>query len=301
MIKKDDMELFLSIIDAGSFSAAANQLDSSRSLISKRIKALEKRLGARLVNRTTRRLSLTESGEVYLNYCRSAVRLRQEAEQRVGEMGQTPQGRLRVTMPVTFGQLHVAPLLPEFLARYPGITLDIEAEDRFVDLVRSGNDLAIRIGVLEDSGLFARQLTTTRLVTVASPQYLELRGTPKNPSELRNHNCLTYRHARMRSSTWYYEIEGQRVAVSVSGNLRADNGLLLLQAAKRGAGIVQLPEFMVRELIAGGRLVPLLKRYAREEMGVYTVHAHRPPSPPKIQVFVDFLIEKLAAPSGGTL
>lgn len=293
MSTKDDMELFLSVVEAGSFSAAATRLDSSRSLVSKRIQGLEKRLGVRLLNRTTRRLSLTESGEVYLDYCRSILRLREEAEQRVGEMGRAPQGRLRITLPVTFGQLHVAPLLPEFLERYPGITLDIEAQDGFVDLVESGIDLAIRIGVLEDSGLIARQITTTRLITVASPVYLERHGTPRTPGEIRHHNCLTYRHARTRSSTWHFEVDGQRIAVPVSGNLRADNGLLLLHAALGGAGVTQLPEFMAQEPLGTGELVELFRGHTRDELGIYTVHAHRPPSPPKIQALIGFLVEKL--------
>ncbi|GAB4350951.1 MAG: LysR family transcriptional regulator [Gammaproteobacteria bacterium] len=294
MITKDDMELFLRVVESGSFSAAATYLDSSRSLISKRILALERRLGVRLLNRTTRRLSLTESGELYLDYCRSVVRLREEAEQRIGEMGRSPQGRLRVTMPITFGQLHIAPLLPEFMARYPGIQLDIEAQDGFVDLVASGLDVAIRIGILDDSGLFARQIATTRLIAAASPAYLKQRGTPASPAELRHHNCLTYRHARDRSSTWRFHGEGKPLVVPVSGTLRADNGLVLMNAAIAGAGIIFLPEFMIRQPLREGTLVALFPNLAGEELGIYTVHAHRPPTPPKIRAFNDFLREKLA-------
>lgn len=289
----DDMELFACVVESGSFTAAATRMDSSRSLISKRIQRLERRLGVQLLNRTTRRLSLTESGEVYLDYCRSVTNLRREAEQRIGEMGRSPQGRLRVTMPITFGQMHIAPLVPEFLNRYPGITLDVHAEDGFVDLVQAGYDLAIRIGVLEDSGLIARQIATTRLITVASPTYLQAHGVPDHPGELRDRNCLTYRHPRTRGSTWSYEVGGRRTAVAVAGDLRANNGVLLLHAARGGVGITRLPDFMVRESIANGELVELLGGHACEELGIYTVHAQRRASPAKIQALVEFLVEKL--------
>jgi len=291
---RDDMELFTLVVDAGSFSTAAQLCDLSRSLISKRIKSLESRLGVRLLNRTTRKLSLTESGEIYLDYCRSVSRLRIEADERMSELGRVPQGRLRVSLPITYGQLFIAPLVPAFLAAYPVIRLDVSLEDRFVDLVESGIDVALRIGQLDDSGLFARRLGDTRLIAVAAPSYLSSYGTPRTPDELSQHNCLTYRHERQRSTVWHFTIDGESSAVPVAGNLRADNGLLLREAAIGGSGITFLPEFMLREALSSGKLKEVLPAYSKAHLGVYAVHAHRRP-PLKIKVWLDFLTNELAS------
>ncbi len=293
MSQIDDMTLFTQVVDAGSYSAAAHLTDLSRSLISKRIKALETRLGVRLLNRTTRKLSLTESGEIYLAYCRSVGRLCSEAEERMGELGNTPQGRLRISMPITYGQLFVAPLVAGFLARYPHIRLDAQMEDRFVDLVEAGVDVALRIGQLEDSALVARRISSVRLVTVASPRYLAARGTPASPADLSRHNCLTYRHERQRSTAWYFTVDGEQTAIPVDGNLRADNGLLLRDAAQSGAGITILPDFMLSGALSDGSLVEILQPYHQNRLGVYAVHTHRRP-PLKIKVWLDYLAEHLS-------
>lgn len=292
MPQKDDMELFAQVADAGSYSAAAQLTDLSRSLISKRIKALETRLGVRLLNRTTRKISLTESGAIYLDYCRSVGKLRTEAEERMGELRRIPQGRLRISLPVTYGQLFIAPLIPGFLDDFPGIRLDMQMEDRFVDLIDSGIDVAIRIGELEDSGLIARRMGSTRLMAVASPAYLARHGIPNTPGELDRHNCLTYRHERQRSTVWRFTIRGAQAAIPVTGNLRADNGLLLRAAVLNGAGIAMLPEFMLRESLASGELVTVLEAHCLQDLGIYAVHTHRRP-PLKIKAWLDYLSSRL--------
>jgi len=289
----DQMLLFAKVVEEGSFTAVARELDASRSLISKRIARLEDRLGVRLLNRTTRSLSLTESGSVYYDYCVRVRQALQEAEVRMAEMGGSPRGRLRVTMPVTYGELYVTPLLADFLSRYPSLSLDLHMDDRFVDMVRESYDVALRIGELDDSTLVARRLGTTRLLLCAAPQYLSRNGQPRTATDLVNHNCLTYRHERTRSSEWVFASPAERRPVPVSGNLRCNSGKPLREAALGGLGIAHLPDFMIGQDLQSGRLLEILPELAPKEIGIYAVYPHQQNLPEKVRAFVEFLADRL--------
>lgn len=290
----DDMLLFACVVERGGLSAAALELDLSRSLVSKRIAALEARLGARLLNRTTRRLSLTEPGEAYFGYCVQVRDTLAEAEARVADFGERPRGVLRLAAPVTFGELYVAPLLAEFLAAHPGLVVDMDLDDRFVDLVDGGYDLAIRIGALEDSTLVARRLATTDVVVVGAPAYFARHGVPRHPEELRDHNCLTYRHHRGRRDEWRFTGPDGVVTVRVSGNLRS-TGIALRNAARAGLGLTYPPRFMVAADIAAGRLQPVLTDWCRDGIGIHAVTPQGRQLPAKTRALIDFLRERLAA------
>ncbi len=294
MASLDDVLLFARVVELGSFTLAAEELETSRSLVSKRIAALEERLGVRLLNRTTRKLSLTESGEVYYGYCSAIRDTLDEAEQRVGALGERPRGVLKLNVPVTFGELFIAPLLADFLADHPEVSVDMHMDDRFLDPVEGGFDLTIRIGTLADSSLVASRIATMWLVVCGAPAYLARHGTPEHPDQLRAHNCLTYRYARERSDEWQlFGPDGPRT-VRVSGNLRASNGLALRNAARAGLGLVLSPEFMVRDDLAGGRLVQVLADWCRERIGVYALYPHAHRLPAKTRAFVDFLRTRFA-------
>ncbi len=298
MIQTDDIMLFARVAELSSFTAAAQELDVSRSLVSKRIRALEERLGVRLLNRSTRSLSLTEPGQLFYD---CAVRVREtlaDTTRRLGELGERPRGRLRINVPVTFGQMYVAPLMGAFLERYPDIEVDMHMDDHFVDLVQEGYDAALRIGILEDSSLVARRVGSTRRVVCASPTYLRAHGTPRSPADLRHHNCLTYHHERGRSGAWQFLGGPARETVPVSGNLRCSNGVALLEAARSGLGLAYLPRFMLAGDLAQGRLQEVLHEHCREELGIYALYPSHAHPPAKVRAFVDFLVQRLGAQPG---
>ncbi|HXH01735.1 MAG TPA: LysR substrate-binding domain-containing protein [Candidatus Competibacteraceae bacterium] len=291
----EDMLLFAEIVEQGSLTAVAQSRDSSRSLVSKRLKGLEQHLGVRLLNRTTRTLSLTEPGELLYRHSRRLRELMESAEAQISSLGQTPRGRLKLTVPVSLGERSLARLLADFLGRYPEIQVDLNLDERFVDLVEAGYDLAIRIGQLEDSSLIARRLGRTRLLVCAAPEYLQRHGVPRQPGDLARHNCLTYRHPLERSDMWTFQVEDDTVAVKVSSNLRSDNGSALLQAALAGLGLVYLPTFIVGPELRAGRLVAVLEPYCRQSMGIYAVYPSGSRLPAKTQVFLDYLASHFAA------
>ena len=289
----DDMLLFARVVERGNFTAVANAMDSSRSLVSKRIKQMEERLGTRLLQRTTRKLSLTEAGEAYYLYCRRVADTVEEAETLMGELSGAPRGLLRITMPMTFGVRYVGPLIPVFLERYPDIELDILVDDKFVDLVDAGIDLAIRVGRLADSSLVARRLGETGLLVCASPDYLAQHGRPRHPDDLRRHHCMLYRHPGQRAQSWTFRVDGEPQTVPVRSRLHCNNGLPLQAAARAGLGIVQLPDFMLEEDLRLGRLETILESYVDARIGIYVVYPSASGLPPKARAFVSFLEQRL--------
>ena len=298
MKRLDDMLLFSHVVELGSFTAAANSLDTSRSLVSKRIKNLENRLGTRLLQRTTRKFSLTEAGEAYYAYCRRVAETIDEAEARLGEMSEEPRGQLKITMPMTFGVRHVAPLLPAFLERYPDISIEVVADDSFVDLVELGIDLAIRIGNLPDSTLVARRLGETRILTCASPQYFARHGRPEHPDDLRQHHCMQYRHPGQRARPWMFLVGGNPVSIPVRGRVKGNNGLPLKEAARAGLGLAQLPDFMVKDELVAGTLETVLDSYSSEPIGIHLVYPSAAGRTPKARVFASYLEEELRSSIG---
>ncbi len=286
------METFVRVVDRGGFSAAAQELRISRAMVSRHVQELEARLGARLLHRTTRRVSLTEAGQVY--YDRSAHLLADlaAADSEVGELHTRPRGTLRVNGPVVFGSLHLAAAVADYMAAFPEVKIELTLHDRTVDLVEEGFDCAIRIGRLADSSLMARRLAPCKLVIVASPAYLARHGTPSVPSDLIKHDCIRYMYGE-GGDIWHFQGPDGPLAVRVQGQLRTNNGDAMRIAASRGMGIAVTPSFIVSEELAKGTLVPLLKGWgAAEEMAVYVVYPPGRNPSAKLRSFIDFLVPR---------
>ncbi|MDH3231391.1 MAG: LysR family transcriptional regulator, partial [Alphaproteobacteria bacterium] len=247
------MAVFARVVEANSFTEAARRLGMSKAAVSKQVSKLEERLGARLLNRTTRRLSLTEVGAAFYERCARIVAEAEEAELAVTRLNATPRGTLRIDAPVNFGMQYLAPLLPPFMLQHPDLRVDMSFNDRFVDLVEEGCDLAVRIGQLPDSSLVARKLAETRSVICAAPSYWDRHGRPGDPSDLANHDCFAYSYLAT-GSEWRLQGPGGEVAVRVSGSLAANNGDVLRQAAVAGLGVVAMPVFIVCDDLRKGRL-----------------------------------------------
>lgn len=284
-----DIAVFVKVVEKGSFTKAADELELSKAVVSKYLTRLEERLGTRLLHRTTRRLALTEAGSALFEQSRLALERIEEAQAALARFQDAPRGRLVVSAPTAFGVLQLGCVLPDFLARHPGITLDIRLDDRFVNLVAEGFDLAVRVGRLTDSTLVARKLAPSRQVAVASPEYLRRHGVPKAPEDLAAHNCFVYT-LTTGGNIWRFSKGGEEVRVPVTGNLRLNNGLLERDAAERGAGIAMLPTFYVGPLVAAKKLVVLLPDWKPPELGIYAVYPQTPHVPPKVRAFVDFLV-----------
>jgi len=285
------MTIFAQVVDAKSFSTAAARLGLSTSAVSKQVSRLEDHFGTRLLNRTTRRFSLTEAGAILYERCARILTEMQEAERELTGMAATPRGTLKVNVPVTFGQLHIAPAMAEFLTRYPEIRVDMLMNDRMVDLIEEGFDVAIRIARLPDSSLIARRLAPNHLVVCASPTYLKKHGVPKTPEELQQHNCLTYTYFPSHTE-WRFQREQEEHRVSVTGNFQANNGEALRAAVLDGVGIALLPTFIVGRDLQTGTLQPVLSAFSPPETAVYAVYPHKRHLLPKVQAFVEFFAKR---------
>lgn len=287
------MIAFARVVEAGSFTAAAERLGLSKSAISKQIARLESHLGAQLLHRTTRRLSPTEVGTALYERCARIAEEVEAAEEIASRLHAAPRGLLRVNAPVTFGHQHLGPLVAEFLARYPEVRLELTLNDRFVDMVEEGFDVAVRIATLADSSLIARRLAPGRRVLCAAPSYLARRGTPTVPSDLARHDCLIYTLGSSQNE-WRFRPRsgGPAETVRVDGPLHGNNGELLLAAAVAGLGIIMTPTFIAGPEISAGRLVQLLPNYDDGFGGIYAVYPPGRHLSPKVRAFVDFLVER---------
>lgn len=292
------LESFVRVVERGGFSAAAQDLRISRAMVSRHVQELESHLGARLLHRTTRKVSLTEAGQVY--YERSAHLLADlaAADSEVGELHSRPRGTLRVNGPVVFGVRHLAPAVADYMQAFPEVNIELTLNDRTVDLVEEGFDMAVRIGVLGDSSLIARRLAPCRLVVVASPEYLARRGTPAMPTDLMKHDCIRYMYGE-GGDIWHFaappDPPGPQgpVAVRVHGQLRTNNGDAMRIAAAQGAGIAVLPSFIVSEELQSGALLPLLPGWrAAEEMAVHAIYPPGRNPSAKLRSFIDFLVPR---------
>lgn len=287
----EDMRIFTQVMQAGSFTAAADLLGMSKQSVSRRLMQLEERLGVRLLNRSTRRLDATPLGQQYFD---SAVRLlgeMQQAEQDISGQTQALRGTLRLSAPLSFAISHLGSLLTEFLQLHAQLIVEIDLSDRAVDLIGEGYDLALRIGTLEDSSLVARRIASIERVYCASPGYLAARGTPLEPEALREHDCLPYGHSRQVQ--WQFKGHKTLQAIAVSGRMRANNGELLRDAAIAGMGVTYLPAFIVEQALADGRLVKLLEAWTPPPLQLSAVYPqHRQIARP-VQAFVEFLRERL--------
>lgn len=291
MNRFDTLRVFEAVVETGGFSTAARSLGITPSAVSKQIGHLEERLGARLFNRTTRSVHLTEAGQAFHDRAHVALEVLVEAEGAVTNLAASPSGHLRVTMPVSFGMIQVAPLLAGFMARFPQITLEIESTNRFVDLVSEGYDVAIRVGTLPDSTLRARRLRPFRWVVCASPAYLAAHGAPDEPGDLADRPCLLLAHS---ARVWPFSGPDGDFSVPVSGPLVAADAQLLATAVIADAGIARMSSYVVTNELRSGALVPILKDYAwREETHVYAVYPHTRQLSPKVRAFIDYLVEHL--------
>lgn len=287
-----DLAVFARVAELRSFTAAARALGLSKSAVSKQIARLEARLGAPLLQRTTRQLTLTETGRAVEGHAARLVAEAEAAEEAAQDLLAAPRGLLRVTLPVSFGLGHVVPLMPEFLRRYPDLRVDLIFDDKFVDLYSGNIDVALRIGNLPDSSLTARRLNVVTGITGAAPEYLARRGRPEKPADLKQHECLIYTNMP-DPEQWTYVERGKRFAVPVSGRMRSNNGEALLAAALAGHGIVRLPSFIAGQALKEGGLVSLLDDFELPAFGVHAVYpAQRNPSP-KLRAFVDFMAQAL--------
>ncbi|KLN66561.1 LysR family transcriptional regulator [Vibrio sp. VPAP30] len=284
--------IFVSVVERGSFSAAASKLNITKSAVSKRITQLEDELGIRLLNRTTRKLSLTEAGQRYYDYVVRALDLAQQGIDAVTELQGNPRGTLKVTAPMSFGVLHIAPLISEFLALYPDMEVDLNLEDRMVDLVEESVDVGIRIGHLPLSNLVAKRLAPCKSVLCASPAYLADNGVPLKPNDLSNHSCLQYSYYR-GGSEWSLSSSGNEFKVIPKGRLIVNNSEAIRRAVLGGSGIANLPTFIAGKDIAAGNLQVVLTDYALPSHAVYAVFPERKNMPHKVRVFIDFINQKL--------
>ena len=290
MDRFEAMRVFAAVVDAGSFVAASDALPMSKAAVSRHVAELESHLGVRLLNRTTRRLSLTPEGEVFHARCKEVLASVNEAEAEITSRSGEATGLLRINAPFTFGLLHLAPLWMAFMASHPKLTLDVTLSDRVVDLVEEGFDMAVRIARLPDSSLVSRQIASTRLVLCASPAYLRQHGTPRHPSELAHHQVAAY---SLFSLGDYWSFTGPQgpVTVKVSPRLRCNNGDTCRLAALRHQGIVLQPTFLVGPDLQAGTLVELMPEFRSIELGVYVVYPSRKFVSPKVRLLIDFLVE----------
>lgn len=287
------MRAFVAVADAGSYTVAAGRLERSRAMVSKLVMDLEEHLGLRLFARTTRKVALTEAGASYLERCRDLLADFDEAEREAMSQAAEPVGRLRVSAPVSFGTLMLAPQLGAYARRFPRVNIDLTLNDRFVDLVEEGYDLAIRISgqPLPDSSLVARRIGGTRIVITAAPAYLAGRGTPKTPADLGEHDCLHYAYAS-GGTTWKMKRpDGTIDAVRTASRISCNNGDALARMAVAGLGLSFQPEFMVKAELNSGALVEVLTEYTRDELAILAVYLSNRHVPLKLRTFIDFLAE----------
>jgi DNA-binding transcriptional LysR family regulator len=293
-----DLQTFVAVVNAGSFTAAAQRMGRSKAVVSRQVKALEERLGAQLLHRTTRSLSATDAGAAIYERAAAALADLEDAEAAVDALHRSARGRLRVSLPIALGRRIAAPALIRLATDHPDLELDLSFSDRYVDLIGEGFDLAIRIGRLADSSLIARRLGESRPMLVASPDYLGAMGSPSHPGELPHHNCLTYAQ-QIHGPTWRFAGD---ITVAVAGRLRCDSGDALRDAAIAGFGIAWLPDFYLGDALARGHLVRLLPGLEADPVGIWAVYPHRRHLSHKVRIAVDCLVAATATgcpgPSG---
>lgn len=285
------MQVFVRVVEKGSFSATAEEFRISPTMVGKHICHLEERLGVRLLNRTTRRQSLTEVGRIYYERCKLALAEVEAADACANELQLAPRGLLRVNAPVSFGASAFIGALGDYLEQYPEVHIELALNDRVVNLVDEGYEAAIRIGSLPDSSLIARPLTPYRMVVCASPEYLDIHGTPQSPEKLAGHNCMGFIYSVSQKHWQFIDRDGTST-VQINGNLRVNNGQALKTAALRGMGIIMQPEVLLTEDIAAGRLVRILAEHELPSKAMHLVYPSNRNMTPKLKSFVEFIVER---------
>lgn len=297
MAKLPDFEalaIFAKVVEMRSFAAAAADLGLSNATVSKAVTRLEERLGARMFNRTSRRLALTDAGRSLATRAAQLLADGEAAESEALAQSEAPRGVVRFAVPMTFGVRVVAPMMPDFFAAYPDVQVDLNLSDATVDLIGEGFDAAIRIGTLPDSSLVARRLCPMPRYTIASPAYLERHGVPTHPMHLAQHRCLSYAYLSTPGTWQYRNAAGEEAVVRPSGPLRVNNGEALLPAVLAGVGIADLPDFIVGDAIASGEVIVILKGWTQREAAVHLLTPHSGPRPARVEALIDFISRRLA-------
>ena len=292
MLKTEEMQAFVQIVNSGTITAAAEQMQLAKSAVSRRLSELEEQLGVELFLRSTRKLSLTDSGRAF--YERSAQILDDltEAENSVSASHREIRGQVKLAAPLSFGVMHLGPAMIAFQQQHPGIHFDIDFNDREVDLIREGFDVGIRIAELKDSSLIARKLAAISLVTCASPAYLREHGEPQRPSELEEHACLTYSYLDRPEQWRFIDKQGNASSVDVNEIMVSNNGSFMRDVAVAGVGIVRQPTFIAHEYIARGDLVPILTDYKSSPLNAYAIYPPTRHLSQRVRQFVDFLVDR---------
>ena len=289
MFNWEGVSEFVAVAETESFTKAAARLGISTAQVSRQVSALETRLAAKLFHRTTRKVSVTEVGRVYYQHCRQVLDGLDEAERAITNLQTTPRGLLKITAPVTYGEGTIAPLINDFLTQYPELEVQMNLTNLKVDLVDQGYDLAIRLGQLEDSSMMAKRLGSRTQYVCASPSYVSTYGLPHTLSELDQHNCLIG-----TLDYWRFQEKGKARNVRIKGNLSCNSGHALVDAAIKGLGIIQLPDYYVNPFIASGELVSLLENNRQADEGIWALYPHNRHLSPKVRMLLDFLGDELA-------
>lgn len=287
-MKWEGISEFVYVAEYESFTKAAKKIGISTAQVSRQVSALEKRLNIKLLYRTTRRVSLTEEGQVFYQHCRAVLDGLDAAEQAVSNLQSKPQGRIKLTAPVTYGEQQLLPLMNDFMMRYSDIEVTAFLSNQTVDLLEGGYDLAIRIGKLNDSTMMARKLSSRTNFVCAAPAYIKKHGVPNTLTELSSHNCLlgTLDH-------WHFKEEGKERNIRVTGSVRYNSGYSLADAALKGLGIVQLPDYYVQKYLQSKQLISILDNYREPEEAIWAVYPNNRHLSPKIRLLVEFLAERL--------
>jgi DNA-binding transcriptional LysR family regulator len=288
MLPWDGVVEFVAVAQTESFTQAASRLGISTAQVSRQVSQLENRLAIKLFYRTTRKVSLTEEGAIYFRHCRQVLDGLEEAERAISSLQHSPQGLIRMTAPVTYGERFVMPIVVDFMVQYPQVEVICELTNKQLDLVDGSYDLAIRLGRLADSSLIAKRLSSRRQYVCASPAYLKQYGVPENLTDLNQHDCLIG-----TNSHWHFDEQGKEKVIKVQGRLQCSSGMTLLDAAIRGMGVVQLPGYYVNEAIAQGQLTVLLAQYQQAKEGIWALYPQNRHLSAKVRLLVDMLAEKL--------
>lgn len=292
MDRFEEMQTFIRVVEAGSLSAAADRMDIAKSAVSRRLADLESRLGVQLLNRTTRRINLTDSGRQFYQRCQRILADLDESEQQISHEHAKLSGTIKIAAPLSFGIQHLSPVLDDFLKEHPELNLDLNLNDHMVNLMDEGVDLGIRIGNLQDSSLIARRLAPSRLVLCASPEYLRQHGEPQHPQDLKQHMGLSYSNISENQLWKFIQPNGQSVSVRVPSRMRANNGDVLLQAGIDGLGILASTTFIAYKAINSGKLKPILCDYRIKEVSVYAIYPAQRHLPARVRVLIDYLVER---------
>ena len=291
MDKLEAMAAFVRVVSSGSYAEAARRLGLTRSAVSKAVMELEQTLGARLLDRTTRRVTPTEAGLAYFERCNAILAQVEETEAQVSRLHDEPRGVLRVNAPMSFGTMYLGDAIAEFMALYAALKVELMLTDRFIDPLEEGVDVTVRIGALQDSSLIARRIAPSRIILAASPAYLKEHGTPEVPADLVNHRCLSYGHS-VSMQRWQLSNGGDAVTVPIQSQLSANNGEVLCAAAERGLGIARLPTFIMGSALKTGRLVEVLPAHRPADGVIHALYAPNRYLAAKSRVFIDFLVKR---------